>query len=36
MPEPEQKPLEYEYIFHFYGNLQEKTLFIPCFYIQVF
>ena len=25
MPEPGQNPLEYEYIFHICGTLQEKT-----------
>jgi hypothetical protein len=34
MPETEQKPLDYEYIFHICGTLQEKILLIPCYYIS--
>ena len=36
MPEPEQKPLEYEYIFHISETLQEKTILIPCYSVQEF
>jgi hypothetical protein len=35
MSEPEQKPLEYKYIFHICGTLQGKTLLMTYYYKYV-